>query len=157
MEIYIIVGGAKMYQIVEYKKEEFSITTDFQKIDVEAVYSLLGKAYWANDRSREVINKSLENSLCFSLFHSDKQIGLVRVITDYATFAYLCDIIIDEEYRRKGLGLWFLECVFKHPELQNLRRWSLATRDAHEFYKKFGFKNLSKPEVFMELLKITSF
>jgi len=140
-----------MYQIVEYKKEEFSITTDFQKIDFEAVYSLLGKSYWANNRSREVINKSLKNSLCFSLFHRDKQIGLARVITDYATFAYLCDIIIEEEYRMQGLGLWFLECVFKHPELQNLRRWTLATRDAHEFYKKMGFKNLSRPESFMEV------
>lgn len=140
-----------MYQVVEYKKDEYNITTDFKKIDVDAVCTLLGKSYWANARTREVINKSLENSLCFSLFHSDKQIGLIRVITDYATFAYLCDIIIDEEYRHKGLGLWFLECVFEHPELQNLRRWSLATKDAHEFYRKFGFKNLSNPGSFMEL------
>jgi len=140
-----------MYQTIDYKKEDFYITTDFQKIDFDAVCLLLGKSYWASTRKREVIINSLKNSLCFSLFYKNKQIGLVRVITDYSTFAYLCDIIIDEEYRHKGLGEWLLECVFKHPELQNLRRWSLATRDAHEFYKKFGFENLSRPESFMEL------
>ncbi|HEY5588980.1 MAG TPA: GNAT family N-acetyltransferase [Candidatus Paceibacterota bacterium] len=140
-----------MYQTVEYKKNDFCITTDYQKIDFDAVCSLLWKSYWANTRKRDAIIKSLKNSLCFSLFYNDKQIGLVRVITDYTTFAYLCDIIIDEEYRHKGLGVWFLQCVFKHPELQNLRRWTLATKDAHEFYKKFGFENLSKPDSFMEL------
>lgn len=142
-----------MYEIVDYKKDEFYITTDLQKIDFDAVCLLLGNSYWANTRKRDVIIKSLKNSLCFSLFYNEKQIGIVRVITDYATFAYLCDIIIDEEYRHRGLGVWFLECVFQHPELQNLRKWSLATRDAHEFYKKFGFKNSNKPENFMELLK----
>lgn len=140
-----------MYQTVEYKKEEFYITTDFQKIDFEAVCSLLRQSYWANDRTRDEIIKSSKYSLCFSLFHGGKQIGFLRVITDYTTFAYLCDVIINEEYRHSGLGVWFLECVFKHPELQNLRRWSLATKDAHDFYKKIGFKNLSRPESFMEL------
>ena len=140
-----------MYQIVEYKKDDFYITTDFESIDFDAVCSLLGKSYWANSRKRDVIIKSFKNSLSFSLFHNDKQIGVVRVITDYATFAYLCDVIIDEEYRHKGLGVWFLECVFKHPELQSLRRWCLATKDAHELYKKFGFENLSNPERFMEV------
>lgn len=140
-----------MYQIVDYKKDDFCITTDFKKIDIDVVSSLLGQSYWANSRKKDVIIKSLQNSLCFSLFHMDKQIGLVRVITDYATFAYLCDVIIDEEYRHKGLGVWIFECVFKYPDLQDLRRWFLATKDAHEFYKKFGFKNISNPEKFMEV------
>lgn len=139
-----------MYQIVDYQKDDFHITTDFRRIDIDVVCSLLAQSYWANSRKRDVIIKSLENSLCFSLFHKDRQIGLVRVITDYATFAYLCDVIIAEEYRHKGLGVWFLECVFKHPDLQKLRSWRLATKDAHEFYKKFGFNNLSNPESFME-------
>lgn len=139
-----------MNEIIEYQKDDFQITTDFRKIDIDVVCSLLATSYWANSRKRDVIVKSLENSLCFSLFHEDKQIGLIRVITDCATFAYLCDVIISEEYRHKGLGAWFLECVFKYPDLQNLRRWSLATKDAHEFYKKFGFNSLSNPEKFME-------
>lgn len=139
-----------MNEKVEYQKDEFYITTDFNKIDIDVVCSLLAKSYWANNRKRDVIIKSLENSLCFSLFHKDKQIGLMRVITDYATFAYLCDVIIEEEYRHKGLGAWYLECVLEYPDLQNLRRWFLITKDAHEFYKKLGFNNLSTPEKFME-------
>ena len=139
-----------MYEIVNYQKGDFHITTDFKKIDINVVYSLLAQSYWANSRKRDVIIKSLENSLCFSLFHKDTQIGLIIVITDYATFAYLCDVIIDEDYRNKGLGVWFLECVFKYPKFQNLRRWCLSTKDAHEFYKKFGFNNLSNPENQME-------
>lgn len=139
-----------MYQIVDYKKDDFYITTDPKKTDIDMVCSLLEQSYWANSRKRDVIIKSLENSLCFSLFHKDKQIGLIRVITDCTTFAYLCDVIISEEYRHKGLGIWFLDCVFKYPDLQGLRRWFLATKDAHEFYKKFGFNSLSNPEKFME-------
>lgn len=142
-----------MHEIIEYKKDDFYITTDFKKIDIDAVSSLLGQSYWAKSREIDIIIKSLKNSLCFSLLHNDKQIGLVRVITDYATFAYLCDVIIDNKYRRKGLGVWFLECVFKHPDLQSLGRWCLATKDAHELYEKFGFENLIKPEMFMERIK----
>ena len=139
-----------MFQIMDYTKGDFYITSDAQKLDIDAVCSLLAESYWANSREKDIIIKSLKNSLCFSLFHKDKQIGLVRVITDCATFAYLCDVIIAEEYRHNGLGTWFMECVFKHPDLQNLRRFLLATKDAHEFYKKFGFNNLIRPENFME-------
>jgi N-acetylglutamate synthase-like GNAT family acetyltransferase len=141
-----------MYKIIEYQKDDFYITTDTEKIDIDAVYSLLGQSYWAKSRKKDVIIKSLKNSLCFSLLHKNKQIGLVRVVTDYATFAYLCDVIVDDKYRHKGLGVWFLECVLKHPDLQHLRRWCLATKDAHEFYNKVGFKNLINPERFMEII-----
>lgn len=137
-----------------YQKDEFSISTDFKKIDINAVISLLSQSYWANSRKKDVIIKSLENSLCFSLFHKDTQIGLIRVITDYTTFAYLCDVIIAKEYRHNGLGSWFLECVFKHPDLQNLSNWFLATKDAHKFYEKFGFTSLTKPQKFMEMHKL---
>jgi GNAT superfamily N-acetyltransferase len=141
-----------MHQVISYNKENFNITTDYYKIDIDRVCSLLSKSYWASSRTKDVIVKSLENSLCFSLFHDEIQIGLIRVITDYATFAYLCDVIIDEEYRNKGLGKWYLECVFSHPDLKKLRRWCLITRDAQEFYKKFGFNNLSNPERYMEII-----
>jgi N-acetylglutamate synthase-like GNAT family acetyltransferase len=131
---------------------DFSISSDLKKVDVEAVYALLSKSYWASSRSKEVIIKSLENSLCFSLFHKDKQIGIIRVITDYTTFAYLCDVIIDEQYRGSGLGKWFLQYALEYPDLKNLKRWCLFTKDAQEFYKKFGFKNLDNPIRFMEKL-----
>ena len=140
-----------MYKIVEYKKDDLYITTDSEKIDINKVCELFSNSYWASSRPKDVIVKSLENSLCFSLFHKDTQIGLVRLVTDYATFAYLCDVIIDENYRKNGIGTWFLQCVLKHPELQGLRRWLLATKDAHGFYSKFGFDKLSTPERFMEI------
>lgn len=132
--------------------DDFSISSDLKKVDIEAVYALLSKSYWASSRSKEMIIKSLENSLCFSLFHEDKQIGLIRVITDYTTFAYLCDVIIDERFRGSGLGRWFLQSVLEYPDLKNLKRWCLFTRDAQEFYKKLGFKNLDNPIRFMEKL-----
>lgn len=142
-----------MHPIVEYQKDDFYITTDSSKLDINAVCSLLAKSYWANSRKRDVIIKSLENSLCFSLFFRDTQIGLIRVITDHATFAYLCDVIIAEDYRHGGLGTWFLECVFEYPDFKNLRRWCLVTKDAHDFYRKFGFDSLSNPERYMEIVK----
>lgn len=141
-----------MYLIVDYKKDDFYVTTDNRKIDLDAVCALLSQSYWANTRTKDVVIKSLENSLCFSLFHCEKQIGLIRVITDLATFAYLCDVIIDQEYRHGGIGTWFMGCVFEYPDLKDLRRWCLLTRDAHEFYKKFGFSNLDNPEKYMEIV-----
>lgn len=142
-----------MYQIQDFKKDEYSITSDFSRIDIDAVISLLSKTYWAKARPKDVILKSLENSLCFSLFHLEKQIGLIRVITDYVTFAYLCDVIIDENYRHQGLGKWSLECVLKHPELIDIKRWCLFTADADEFYKKFGFEIFDNKSKFMIRLK----
>jgi N-acetylglutamate synthase-like GNAT family acetyltransferase len=138
-------------EIVDYQKDDFYITSDSRKIDVDVVCSLLKESYWANTRKRDVIIKSFESSLCFSLFHKDKQIGFTRVITDCATFAYLCDVIISDEYRNNGLGQWLIECVFKHPDLENLRRWVLITRDAQEFYKNHGFTSLNAPERYMEI------
>lgn len=141
-----------MYAVVNHKRDDFNITTDFDKIDIDSVHMLLSKTYWANTRPKDVLVKSLENSLCFSLFHNEKQIGLVRVITDGATFAYLCDVVVNEAYRGDGLGKWLIECVFNHPDLQNLRRWCLITKDAHEFYRKFGFEDLKNPERYMEIM-----
>lgn len=140
-----------MEKIELFKNGEYTVTTDLEKVDFDAVCEMLSKSYWANNRSKEIIIKSFKNSLCFSLFYKDEQIGIARVITDRATFAYLCDVYIDENYRGNGLGKWLIGCVFNHKDLQNLRRWSLGTRDAHEFYKNFGFVSLSTPERFMEI------
>jgi GNAT superfamily N-acetyltransferase len=94
--------------------------------------------------------RSVKNSLAFGLFRGDEQVGFARVVTDYATFAYLADVFVLEPHRGQGLGRWMMEVVFSHPELQGLRRWMLATRDAHALYRKCGFADLEDPQIFME-------
>jgi N-acetylglutamate synthase-like GNAT family acetyltransferase len=140
-----------MVRIINYAKGGFTITTDKEKIDIAVVHEFLSKSYWANTRSKESLINSIENSLCFSIFKGDKQVGFARIITDYTTFAYLCDVYIDEFLRGNGLGTWLLECILNHPNLHDLRKWLLVTKDAHNLYKKFGFTNLKNPEKFMEL------
>jgi ribosomal protein S18 acetylase RimI-like enzyme len=129
----------------------YTITTDPEKLDVETVCALLHDTYWAKTRPSDIIVRSLEHSLCFSLFDLTRQIGLARVVTDYATHAYLCDVVIAPEYRGKDLGTWLIACVLKHPDLAGLRRISLLTSSAQSFYKRFGFQNLDHPENYMEL------
>jgi N-acetylglutamate synthase-like GNAT family acetyltransferase len=139
-----------LFQIKEYRKETFIVSTDRSKVDFNKVCDFLARSYWANNRKRETIMKSIEHSLCFSLFDGNKQIGFARVITDGATFAYLCDVFIDEDYRGKKLGTWLLQCILEHPDISEVRRFCLVTKDAHEFYKPFGFTLLQEPERYME-------
>ncbi|MFY7997419.1 MAG: GNAT family N-acetyltransferase [Candidatus Kapaibacteriota bacterium] len=130
----------------------YTISTDPQKMDVEAIYAYLSRSYWAEGRTKATVEKSLRNSLNFGVFSpEDAQIGFARVITDYATFAYLCDVYILEEHRGKSLSKWLVETIMAHRDLQGLRRWSLATRDAHGLYAQFGFTPLSKPEIWMQI------
>jgi len=140
--------------IINFSKDNYLITTDRNKIDINAVCSFLAKSYWASNRKKETILTSIENSLCFSLFREDKQIGIARVITDCATFAYLCDVYIDQSYRGKGLGHWLMECILSHPSLRNIGRFCLVTKDAHDFYRNHGFSELKHVEKYMEKLNI---
>lgn len=135
----------------EYKCDQFIIYTDRRKVDTEAVCSFLSKSYWANTRNKDTILRSIENSLCFSLFKEDTQIGFARLVTDYATFAYLCDVYIDENYRGLGLGKWLMECIVNHDEIKGVKRTMLATSTAHGLYKKYGFDAISNPELYMIL------
>lgn len=135
---------------MEYKRDPFIISDDPAKLDLDAICDFLSRAYWAEKRPREVIEKSIRFSLNFGVYDGNRQVGFARVITDYATFAYLCDVFIHEEYRGHALGKWLMESILAHPNLQGLRRWSLATRDAHGLYKQFGFAELSKPASWME-------
>jgi GNAT superfamily N-acetyltransferase len=98
------------------------------------------------------VDRSIENSLCFGLYDGERLVGFARVISDYATFAYLSDVFVLESHRGKGLGTWFMATVLAHPDLQNIRRWMLATADAHGLYRKVGFSGLSRPERVMEKL-----
>jgi GNAT superfamily N-acetyltransferase len=134
----------------EWKNNEFQVATDPAKLDVRAVHAYLVRSYWAEGISFERVERSLRHSLCFGLFDANQQIGLARVITDYATFAYLADVYVLENYRGRGLAKWLMQCVMAHPQLQNLRKFVLVTRDAHELYRPFGFDAPKKPQNYME-------
>ena len=137
----------------EWKNGELLVSTDPAKLDTRAVHAYLTRSYWAEGISRELVDRSLRHSLCFGLFEANQQIGFARVISDYATFAYLCDVYVLENYRGRGLAKWLMRCVQAHPQLQGLRRINLVTRDAHVLYRQFGFETPEKPQNYMELLK----
>lgn len=139
-----------MHKIIETRHDDYLISTDPAKLDLEAIHAALTASYWSTDISKAVVEKALANSLCFGLYQEKQQVGLSRVVTDYATYAYLCDVYVLEAHRGKGLGHWMVECIMTHPELQNLRRFTLATRDAHGIYAAFGFTGLKAPERMME-------
>ncbi len=137
-------------QITEHRKGEFVISTDKERIDLDVVHNFLTESYWAKGISREVVVRSIENSLCFGVYGDGKQIGFARVISDYATFAYIGDVFVLDSNRGHGLGKWLMECIMAHPRLQGLRRWSLVTADAHGLYTQSGFTPLKTPEKNME-------
>lgn len=130
---------------------DFSISTDKNKMDIDFIHGFLTRSYWAEGISKELVAKSVNGSLSFGVFNAGRQIGFARVITDGATFAYLADVFIIEEFRGKGLSKWLMEVIFSHPDLQGLRRILLATKDAHGLYAKFGFVPLSIPERWMNI------
>ena len=123
---------------MNWERGGYVLTDDKQRIDLDAVCALLRDTYWADQRPAAAIEKSIQNSLCFVLLQDGKQVGLARAVTDYATFAWICDVIVAPEHRGRGLGKWMMECVIAHPELQNLTQL-LRTRDAHTLYERFGF------------------
>jgi len=139
-----------MSQIIETHRDHFTISTDPARLDVDAIADMLTRAYWAKGRSRDVIARYLQHSLTFGVYDGTRQIGLARVVSDYTTFAWLCDVFIHEDYRGRGLSKWLMETIQSHPDLQGLRRWLLATRDAHGLYQQFGWTPLSNPERWME-------
>jgi GNAT superfamily N-acetyltransferase len=141
-----------MPQIIEAHKDNFTISTDPSRLDREAIIDMLTRAYWAKGRPREKTERALENSLVFGLYDGSKQIGLARIVSDYAVFAYLCDVFIHEDYRAHGLGKWLMQTIMSHPDLQDLRRWTLATRDAHGLYKQFGWNAPRNPASWMEIM-----
>ena len=137
--------------INEWRKANFVISTDRSRLNIEFIHSFLStRAYWAIGRSLEVVERAIENSLSFGVFDGSKQIGFARVVTDYATFGWLADVFIIDEYRGRGLGIWLIEVITSHPNLQGFRRWILATNDAHELYRRFGFNELANPQRYME-------
>jgi GNAT superfamily N-acetyltransferase len=138
-----------MYQ--SWTKGEFEISTDPARVDVHGVHDFLTNSYWAKGIPVETVRRSIANALCFGIYHEGRQVGFARVVSDRATFAYLADVFVLEPYRGRGLSRWLMECIVNHPDLQGLRRWMLATRDAHALYQQYGFKLLKSPERWMEV------
>jgi GNAT superfamily N-acetyltransferase len=139
-------------QIQETQQNDYLISTDKSKLDIVFIHHFLStESYWAKNIPIDLVKKSIEGSLCFGLYLNEKQIGFARMITDGATFGYLCDVFIDTDHRGKGLSKWLMQTVMQHPDLQGLRRISLATKDAHGLYEQVGFKPLNDADRFMQI------
>jgi N-acetylglutamate synthase-like GNAT family acetyltransferase len=136
---------------MEWTKDDFLITTDNNKIDVNYVHWFLTQSYWAEGIPIETVERSIKGSICFSVIYLNHQVGFARVITDKATFAYLADVFIDENFRGRGLSKWLLDVIINHRDLQGLRRLMLATRDAHGLYSQFGFTPLTNTDRWMQI------
>ncbi|HEY0077083.1 MAG TPA: GNAT family N-acetyltransferase [Pyrinomonadaceae bacterium] len=136
----------------QWRRGDYEISTDPKRLDLAFIHQFLStKSYWAQGRPLELVRRSIEYSLPFGLYRGARQVGFARVVTDYTTFAWLADVFVDEGERGQGLGVWLVEVALSHPQLQGLRRWTLATRDAHEIYRRFGFAEI-EPGFFMEKL-----
>lgn len=137
--------------VVNERRGEYVISTDRARLDFAVIHDFLSRqSYWAAGRSLETVRRSVENSVAFGLYEGERQVGFGRVVTDYATFAWVADVFVLESARGRGLGAWLVEVMLSHPDLRGFRRWTLATKDAHGLYRKFGFKELKRPERWME-------
>jgi GNAT superfamily N-acetyltransferase len=138
--------------VVEHRRGEFLISTDPARLDLNVIHEFLTNCYWAKGIPRDVVARSIEHALCFGVYDgSGAQVAFARVISDFATIAYIGDVFVLETFRGRGLGKWLMECITRHPALQNLRRWILTTRDAHGLYSQVGFTPVKAPERFMEM------
>ena len=135
------------------ERDCFLISTDPLHLDTEVVFGFLAQVKWWTELTRESLERALRNSLCFSLTESGRQIGMARVITDYVTYAYLCDVFIEKERRGQGLGSWLVRCVLEHPDLNHLKRVALITHDAQTFYLGLDFRFSLHPNCYMERLQ----
>ena len=137
----------------EHRRGVYLISTDPARLDPGAIHAFLTTSYWAEQIPRELVERSLSGSLCFGLYAPEGQVGLARVISDEATFAYVCDVYVLPAHRGQGLARWLMQCVVGSPRLQGLRRWMLATRDAHRLYEEVGFRTPGNPAALMEIVR----
>lgn len=144
-----IIGQGK--NTMQWQREKYLITTDADKVDIDVIHQYLSEqSYWAKGIPREIVARSVQHSICFSVLHEGALIGFARVTSDHATVAYVGDVFVLPAHRGRGLSTWLMECIIAHPDLQGLRRWMLATADAHGLYAKFGFTPLNAPARWME-------
>lgn len=135
----------------EWRRGEFTISTDNNRLDIRKIHDFIAnQSYWAQGRTIETVQRALDNSFNFGLYKNNQQIGFARVVTDYATFAWIADVFVLPEHRGLGLSKWLMDVILSHSELQGFRRWVLATKDAHGLYARFGFIALHRPERWME-------
>jgi GNAT superfamily N-acetyltransferase len=139
--------------MASWEWEAFTVTDDPAQIDVDVVHDYLRRSYWAENIPRELVRRSIEHSLCFSVLAAGRQVGFARVISDRTTFAYLADVFVLEDWRGRGVSKFLVRCILAHPQLQGLRRWLLTTRDAHGLYRQFGFRPPAHPERLMEIVE----
>ena len=137
----------------ERTRDTFRITTDVAAMDLDAIHAFLTRSYWAEGIPKDLVARAMAGSLCFGLLDGIRQIGFARVMTDTATYAYLCDVYVLEDYQRRGLGTWLMRELMTHPDLQGLRRFTLVTRDAHALYEKCGFGAPANPSGYMEIAR----
>jgi N-acetylglutamate synthase-like GNAT family acetyltransferase len=137
-----------------WSKGDYEISTDPARIDIGMVHEFLTNSYWAKGIPLETVRRSIENSIAFGVYQGRQQVGFARIISDLATFAYLADVFILPAYRGRGLSRWLMECIIAHTDLQGLRRWMLATQDAHGLYAKFGFTPIKNPDRWMEIHRL---
>jgi len=136
---------------MDWHRDEYSISTERGRLDLERIHRFISEeSYWGKGRPPEVVRRAVENSLPFGVYRGAELVGFARVVTDYATFAWLADVFVLEGHRGRGLSKWLMEVILSHPELQGFRRWTLATKDAHGLYRQFGFEELRRPERWME-------
>lgn len=134
-----------------WQKGDYSISTDNHRLDIPLIHDFISNhSYWGQGRKIEIVQLALNNSLNFGLYKNTEQIGFARVVTDYCTFAWLADVFIIDRFRGAGLSKWLMEVIINHPQLKNMRRWVLATKDAHRLYERFGFGRMAQPERWME-------
>jgi GNAT superfamily N-acetyltransferase len=144
--------------VYEEEQGEFLISTDKSKLDAELIHNYLSKeSYWAKNVPLEIVQRGIKGSICFGIYHQQKQIGFARVISDGAVFAWLADVFVLKEFQGKGLSKWMMKFILSHPDLQGLRRWMLGTKDAHGLYAQFGFKALDNPGRIMGLILLTEY
>ena len=137
---------------LRHTRSMYTISTDKSRLDVAMIHRYLSEeSYWAKNIPRELVERSIENSICFGAYDGDRQIGFARVVTDCAAFAYVGDVFVLDSYRGRGVSKQLMQTIRAHPDLRRLRRWHLLTRDAHALYRQFGFQELAKPEWHMEI------
>ena len=140
-----------------WQQGTFTINTDRNRLDVDMIHEFLHTSYWANGISRETVLTSIGNSFCFGVYEGEKQVGNARVVTDFATFAYICDFFISEPYRGRGLAKWLIRTILDCPELAHLRRRCIVTHEAHGLYRQMGFMSAQRPEAYLELVNKDAF
>ena len=137
---------------MQWRRDDCEVSDDLARLDRAAIHAFLAeRSYWSKGIPRATLDRAIDHSLCFGLYRDARQAGFARVVTDRATYAYLCDVYVDEAHRGAGLGTFLIECVVAHPALQGLRRFCLMTRDAHDLYSRYGFKALPDPARYMEV------